>query len=65
MFRVIHRFADMQDQGRIYYAGDTFPRDDAPVSAKRVEELSSNKNRLGVPLIEEVGGKPKRKPKSK
>ena len=56
MFRVIRYFTDMQDGGRPYSVGETFPREGLTVSANRITELSTNANLQGVPLIEEVRG---------
>ena len=57
MYKVIKRFFDLKTQV-CYSVGDIFPHDGA--SAERIEELASDKNRLGVPLIEEIVEKPKR-----
>ena len=65
MYRVIESFTDLQDNNYVYYVGDTFPRDGVEVGLERVAELASDKNRLGVPLIEEVAEKPKRTRKQK
>lgn len=65
MYRVIRQFSDLQDNSHLYNVGDVFPRDGVKVSAERAEELESSRNRLRVPLIEEVGGKPRRKTVSK
>ena len=65
MYRVIHKFYDLQDNNHAYYVGDTFPHNGVEVDAERIAELSSDKNRLGVPLIEEVVEKPKRTRKKK
>ena len=65
MYRVIKSFTDLQDNNYAYYVGDTFPRNGVEVDAERVAELTSDKNRLGVPLIEEVAEKPKRTRKKK
>ena len=65
MYRVIESFTDLQDNNYVYYVGDTFPRDGVEVGVERVAELASDKNRLGVPLIEEVAEKPKRTRKQK
>lgn len=51
MFRVIIPFADMYDNGYIYKVGEEFPRAGTSASKKRLEELSSNRNRRGVALI--------------
>ena len=65
MHRVVHRFYDLQDNNHAYFVGDTFPHDGVEVDAERIEELSSEKNKLGVPLIEEIAEKPKRIRKKK
>ena len=65
MYKVIKYFTDLQDNNYAYYVGDTFPRNGVEAGAERVAELSSDKNRLGVPLIEEVAEKPKRTRKKK
>ena len=65
MYKVIESFTDLQDNNYVYYVGGTFPRDGVEVGVERVAELASDKNRLGVPLIEEVAEKPKRTRKKK
>ena len=65
MYKVIKSFTDLQDNNYAYYVGDTFPRNGVEVGAERIAELSSDKNRLGVPLIEEIAEKPKRTRKKK
>lgn len=65
MYRVIKSFTDLQDNNYAYYVGDTFPHNVVEVDAGRIEELASDKNRLGVPLIEEIVEKPKRTRKKK
>ena len=62
MYRVIKRFYDLSSE-KCYAVGDNFPTDG--VSNERIEELASDKNRLGVPLIEEIAEKPKRTRKKK
>ena len=64
MYRVIKAFTDLKAR-HVYHVGDTFPHNDVDVEAERIAELSSDKNRLGVPLIEEVADKPKRTRKKK
>lgn len=54
MFRVLAEFYDLQDGGRRYVTGDTFPRDGLSVDAARLEQLATSNNRLGYPLIEKV-----------
>ena len=66
MYRVIKAFVDLQDNNFAYNIGDEFPRKNFSVLPSRINELASNKNRQGVPLIEEipeVEEKPKKKSK--
>lgn len=65
MYKVIKRFRDLQDNNHAYSVGDTFPHNGVEVDAERIAELTSDKNRLGVPLIEEIAEKPKRTRKKK
>lgn len=65
MYKVIKSFTDLQDNNYAYYVGDTFPHNGVEVDAGRIAELASDKNRLGVPLIEKVAEKPKRTRKKK
>ena len=51
MYRVIKRFIDLKDGNHAYSVGDTFPRNGVKIDAERLEELASERNRLGVPLI--------------
>lgn len=61
MFKVVKRFYDLKDNNRAYSVGDIFPHPKAKVSEKRIAELSSNKNKMGVPLIVEIPEKPSKK----
>ena len=54
MYRVIKYFTDLQDNNREYNAGDIYPHNNRKVSASRIKELSTNKNKRGIPLIEKV-----------
>lgn len=65
MYKVIKSFTDLQDNNYAYYVGDTFPHNGVEVGAERIAELASDKNRRGIPLIEEVAEKPKRTRKKK
>ena len=65
MYKVINRFFDLQDNNHAYSVGDKFPHNGVEVDAERIAELASDKNRLGVPLIEEIAEKPKRTRKKK
>ena len=54
MYRVIKAFTDLKDNNHAYSVGDTFPHNGVEVDAERIAELASDKNRLGIPLIEEI-----------
>lgn len=54
MYKVVHFFTDLQDNNHPYNVGDTFPREGAKASKKRLAELSSDKNKQGKPLIEKI-----------
>ena len=71
MYKVIKYFVDLQDNNYAYDPKDparnTYPRKGLNVLQSRINELASDKNRQGVPLIEEipeVEEKPKKKSKS-
>ena len=53
MYVTVVRFKDLQDDKHLYRVGDEYPRSGLSVSDERLLELSTNKNRRGVPLIEE------------
>ena len=57
MYEVIRFFTDLNDENHTYHTGDKFPRDGVVVSDDRVKELSSNNNKLGLPLIKAVSAK--------
>ena len=50
-YRVIYKFKDLEDNGYIYEVGDIYPRQDVIVSKDRFNELKTDKNKIGVPLI--------------
>ena len=50
-YKVIEFFLDLQDDSYAYSPGDKFPREGVIVSKERYEELASDKNKLGKPLI--------------
>lgn len=60
-YKVIHPFRDLEDtgktfpDGREYAVGDEFPATKRKVQDDRIEELLGNKNKIGRPLIVEVG----------
>lgn len=51
-YRVTEFFTDLQDGNHPYDVGDTYPRKGLKPTAERIDELSTNKNLHGVPLIE-------------
>lgn len=53
-YKVIHYFEDLQDFNHPYKVGDEFPRLGLKVSDNRLEELASNKNKQGKPLIKKA-----------
>ena len=59
MHRVIKAFTDLK-HNHAYAVGDLFPHNGIYVDADRIAELGSDRNRMGVPLIEEIQEKPKR-----
>ncbi len=68
MYKVIKHFTDMQDNNFAYDVGDEYPRKGVSVLPSRIKELAGNKNRQGVPLIEEIPEvveEPKKEKKSK
>ena len=65
MYRVIKHFVDLQDNNHKYDVGDTYPRKGLNVLQSRINELASNKNRQGVPLIEEIPEKTEETKKKK
>ena len=58
MYKVIKAFVDMQDNNYAYDPKDparnTYPRKGLNVLQSRINELATDKNRQGVPLIEEI-----------
>lgn len=54
-YKVIEDFTDLQDNNKVYYEGESFPKPaNKKVSKKRIEELLSVKNKLGKPVIKEI-----------
>lgn len=54
MYRVIKRFADLQDNRYVYSVDDIYPREGVKPTKKRISELASNKNKLKTPLIVKI-----------
>ncbi len=53
-FVVVHDFKDLKDNNHIYIKGDPYPRaSNQKVSAARIKELSSTKNKMKKVLIKE------------
>ena len=48
-YKVVHKFRDLQDNDRIYEVGEEY---EGKKTKARIAELSTDKNRLGVPVIE-------------
>ena len=57
-YKVIKAFTDLQDGNHLYEVGDNFPRLGSNPSPERIEELATDKNRQGVPLIAAVDEDP-------
>lgn len=53
-YKVVKDFIDLKDSGFRYSAGDTYPRPGFTTSETRLLELSTARNRRGIPLIEKV-----------
>lgn len=53
-YQVIEYFTDMHDNEHAYNVGDVYPREGLDVSKERLTELSTDKNRRNIPLIERV-----------
>lgn len=51
MWRVLTDFADLTDGGRVYRAGENYPRS-GDAEPGRAAELSGRNNKRGAPLIE-------------
>lgn len=54
MYRVLTTFRDLQDNNYRYHAGDEFPRKGLVVSEERLNELLTDKNRRGIPVIASI-----------
>lgn len=64
MHKAIVSFTDLQDNNYKYQVGDIFPHKGMKVSAERIEELSTDKNRRHIPVIAEVVEEEKAEQKS-
>lgn len=61
MYKVIYRFRDLKDNDYVYEVGVEYPRKGAKATKERIEELASNKNALGKPLIKLIEEKVEKK----
>lgn len=61
MFRVIKHFTDLTDNNYPYQVGDKYPREGLRPNPNRYRELSTDKNKQGVPLIQKVDDPPTKK----
>ena len=52
-YEVLEYFEDLLDNRHKYFPGDAYPRRGLKPTAERLEELSTDRNRRGVPLIKE------------
>ena len=65
MYKVILRFADLQDSRHVYEVGDAYPREGVKPTQERISELLGASNKIGAPLIEKVVEKKPAKAKKK
>ena len=54
MYKVLLRFADLQDSSHVYEVGDAYPREGVKPSEERISELLGASNKIGAPLIKKV-----------
>lgn len=53
-YKVLDYFTDLQDKNHEYFEGDTYPRKGLKVTAARINELATDENVRGVPVIQVV-----------
>lgn len=61
MYKVLKRFADLEDNKYLYEVGDEFPHRGVKVSAERLKTLMGSDNLMHEPLIEEIKTKKRTK----
>lgn len=61
MYRAITYFEDLQDNRHPYNVGDVYPREGLTPTDERINELATNRNIRGIPLIKKEERKPKKK----
>ena len=54
MYIVLNTFYDLKDCEHLYNAGEPYPRDGYTPTDERVEELLTERNRMGKPMIQSV-----------
>ena len=57
-YLVVVSFTDLQDNDFQYRVGDVYPHPNYNPTKERIEELSTNKNRRGIPMIKAVKSEP-------
>lgn len=63
MYKVIAKFADLEDKKHIYQIGDVYPREGSEPTEERIAFLASDQNKLGTPVIKLVPAKREKKEK--
>jgi len=52
-YKVLVDFSDLEDGGKVYAAGDSYPRDGYVPTRERIAILKGDGNALGKPIISE------------
>jgi hypothetical protein len=64
MYKVIHKFQDLEDENKhIYEVTNKFPYDNREIEESRIADLTTINNKIGVPLIKFEEDKQEDKPK--
>ena len=53
-YEVVYPFKDLKDNNYIYKINDVYPREGLTLTKKRINELASDKNRIGKTLIKKI-----------
>lgn len=53
-YNVLETFKETNHGGIVYKKGDTYPKEGQKTSKKRIEELTTDKNKYKRPFLEEV-----------
>lgn len=59
MYKVIVPFVDLTDNGFLYTVGAVYPRTGVQPAEERIQQLATNDNKQGKPLIEAIAETPK------